>query len=153
VPRTWTLVAVCLAFLTLVVPSARADPREALLTELAELRGSHGLAPLRHSPALAAAARRHAGAMMRSDGFVHAVDLIAPGFASGGEVMARQRGWSLRLGPVIRMWMRSDMHRGLLLDPGFTDAGVGWRRGRFAGRLTTLWVVRLGRRAAPAPPA
>jgi uncharacterized protein YkwD len=129
-------------------PVASAEPaaREAMLARLAEIRDAHGLAALRHSPGLARAARAHARVLMRSDALAHAWDVLAPGFRSGGEALARQWGWSLRPRPVVRMWMASGFHRAMLLDPGFSHAGVGWRRGRFGGRVATVWVLRLGGR-------
>jgi uncharacterized protein YkwD len=146
--RAVAALAACIAaaLLPAQTASARADPREAMLARLAEVRQSHGLAALRHSPPLARAAGSHARALMRADGLDHALDVLAPGFRSGGEALARQWGWSLKPRRVVRMWMGSGFHRAMLLDPGFTHAGVGWWRGRFGGRLATIWVLRLGGR-------
>jgi uncharacterized protein YkwD len=148
VRRCLAALALCAALALVAAPSAsgRADPGAAMLAQLDEIRRSHGLPPLTESEPLAEAARQHARVVVSSDGFAHAGDLLAPGFSVGGEALARQRGWSLRAAPVARMWMRSAVHRALLLDPGFGAAGVGWRRGRLNGRLATVWVVRLGGR-------
>lgn len=148
VRRCLAALALCaaLALVAASPASGRPDPRAAMLAQLDEIRRSHGLPPLRDSALLAEAARQHARVVMASDGFVHAGDVVAPGFPAGAEAMAWQRGWSLRARRVARMWMRSGVHRALLLDPGFVAAGIGWRRGRMDGRLATVWVLRLGGR-------
>lgn len=146
--RAIAALTACIAAALLPAPvaSAKPDARAAMLARLAEVREANGLAPLRHSPRLARAARAHARGLMRTDTLTHAWDVLAPGFRGGGEALARQWGWSLRPRPVVRMWMGSGFHRAMLLNPGFSHAGIGWRRGRFGGRLATVWVLRLGGR-------
>jgi uncharacterized protein YkwD len=148
VRRCLAALTLCAALALVAAPpaSGRPDPRARMLDRLAEVRKEHGLAALRHSPRLARAARTHARALMRSDALAHTWDVLAPGFRSGGEALARQWGWLLRPRPVVRMWMGSGFHRAMLLDPGFSHAGVGWWRGRFGGRLATVWALRLGGR-------
>ena len=62
-----------------------------------------------------------------------------------GEALAMHRGWRPRARRTVRAWMQSPAHRAVLLG-GFRHAGAGLKRGRFRGRLATVWVLHVGRR-------
>ena len=46
---------------------------------------------------------------------------------------------------MIEAWNNSQGHRSLLLDGSFRSVGAAYAQGRFNGRRTTVWVVRVQR--------
>jgi uncharacterized protein YkwD len=81
---------------------------------------------------------------MGSGAFGHAGSIAAPAFARVGEALALQPGRRLRRSRTVRGWLRSPVHRALILQPDFGWAGAGHARGRFRGRQATIWVLHLG---------
>ncbi|MBZ5594656.1 MAG: CAP domain-containing protein [Acidobacteriia bacterium] len=98
-------------------------------------RRLHGVHELEWSEALAEPARRHSMDMMRSGFFSH-TDLAGstPGlrlraasisWSRCGENIFREHGMDDPADAAIEGWMRSPSHRQSLLDPLFTQTGVG----------------------------
>ena len=141
----------CVAVTALVptgaVASVRAPAAErALVDAVNEVRHRHGLRPLRESASLARSAGRLAGALMEKDFLAHVGGVDLPRrFRTRGEALAMHPGWRPRARRTVRAWMRSPAHRAVLLG-GFRHAGAGMKRGRFGGRLATVWVLHVGRR-------
>jgi uncharacterized protein YkwD len=147
---------------TLASP-AKADAatlRAAVLCLVNEERGRRGLRDLATDHRLRRAAMAHARDMVRRDYFSHVTpggrDLLdrvrATGYAHGtgwkiGEAIAW--GLSRRGTPraIVRGWMNSPGHRALILDRGFTEAGVGVARGapRQRTRNGGTYVLDFGR--------
>lgn len=120
---------------------ASAEPElaaRAILCLLNRERERRGLAPLRRSPALAAAAAGHSRDMVRRRYFAH----TAPGrvtFVRRIERARYARGATAKLGEnlawgmgdpaapsaVVRGWMHSPEHRANILDPDFRAIGIG----------------------------
>ena len=147
--RTRTLVACCCLATILalsVSPSAGASPSP-LVDELNKVRTAHGLPAVRYSKPLARSATGYARHLMRSHRFGHRARVSSRArFARLGETLALQRGLSPSRAQVIGMWLRSPGHRALILSPAFRWAGGGRSRGRFGGRLSTVWVMHFGGR-------
>jgi uncharacterized protein YkwD len=121
-----------------------ASPGEAMVDRINEIRADRGLPALRLAPKLMRASRAHAKRLMRNDGFSHGSAYRRNGFRTAGEMLAYGNGWSLALGPSIRMWLDSAAHRGLMLSRSFRYVGASPVRGRYGGGLRTIWVVQLG---------
>jgi uncharacterized protein YkwD len=145
------LAVVCFA-LAMLVPSeamaaANAKAAERAMVEAVnDARRGHGLRALRTSRHLARSAGRRAAKLNELDLFGHLGDVdAAGGFRSLGEALALHRGWRPRAGWTVRRWMRSPSHRAVLLGR-YRQVGAGIKRGRFGGRLTTVWVLHVGRR-------
>jgi uncharacterized protein YkwD len=145
------LAIVCVAVTALPPTGAMAAERvraaeRSLVDAVNELRHSHGLRPLRRSSLLAHSAGRLAAALMEQGmlGHVGGVDLPER-FRARGEALAMHRGWRPRARRTVRAWMHSPGHRAVLLGP-FRHVGAGLKRGRFRGRLATVWVLHVGRR-------
>jgi uncharacterized protein YkwD len=82
---------------------------------------------------------------MRMGRFGHEARIRASGrFRHLGEILAIQQGWQLRVGPIVRTWLGSATHRGLIMSSRFDCAGVGWSKGRLGGQVTTIWTVQFG---------
>jgi uncharacterized protein YkwD len=140
------MLAVCCLAVGVLAPSAAAATRSPMLDALSRARARHGLEPLHAAPGLDAVAASQSRRVLRRKAFVHGGRMSAPGFSSVGEAMALMRGWSSRPRAVVRLWLRSPHHRGLVLNPRFGSAGIGRARGRFGGRRATVWVVRFAGR-------
>jgi uncharacterized protein YkwD len=120
--------------------SAKQDRVErAIVKKINEIRRSHGLKPLRRSPALARAADVKAKEVARTAVLSHS----SPDGTSMAErlrryVRARLVGETLGYVPmrspqatmIVRAWMNSPGHRQAILSPKFRRAGVGRRNGR-----------------------
>jgi uncharacterized protein YkwD len=111
---------------------------EAVLCLVNDERAARGLAPVRHDGALEAVAQRHAADMVARGYFAH----LSP---SGGTVEKRARRAGYLTGPcwalgedlarapaavasadaVVAAWMASPGHRSVILDPDFSEGGVG----------------------------
>src|SRR5918999_1636113 len=145
------LAIACVAVTALVPTGAMAAVRApaaegALVDALNEVRHRHGLRPLRVSPPLMHSAGRLAGMLIEQDLLAHVGGVDLPGrFRARGEALAMHRGWRPQARRTVRAWMQSPAHRAVLLG-GFRHAGAGLKRGRFRGRLATVWVLHVGRR-------
>jgi uncharacterized protein YkwD len=136
-----------------------------LLVQLNALRARHGLAPLRLSPRLSAAADRHSLEMARDGYFAHE---SANGSAFWKRVQrfyptTGYRSWAvgenllwqspeLNAPEAIKLWMASPPHRENLLSRAWREVGVGAVRvesasGPFQGLTVTLVTVDFGARA------
>lgn len=110
----------------------------AVLCLVNEERAARGLAPVRHDGALEAIAQRHAADMVARGYFAHVspsggtVDkrarragyLTAPCWALG-EDLARAPESMASAEAVVAAWMASPGHRSVILDPDFSEGGIG----------------------------
>ena len=122
-------------------PHAQPDPdaaptlRAAVLCLLNAERTRHGLGPLVEDPALRLAAERHSADMARRDYFEHRspegvepwMRIGAAGYRAGlvGENLAwgeAARGTPAR---AMELWMHSEGHRANVLEPRYTQVGIG----------------------------
>jgi uncharacterized protein YkwD len=145
------LAVVCFALAMLIPSEAMAGANgkaaeRAMVEAVNDARRGHGLRALRTSRHLARSAGRRAARLNELDVFGHLGEVdAAGGFRSLGEALALHRGWRARAVWTVRRWMRSPSHRAVLLGR-YRQIGAGIQRGRFGGRLTTVWVVHVGRR-------
>ena len=108
-----------------------------LLVEINKLRSRHGLATLRHSTPLAAAATGHTRAMAEH-GFFRHESRDGTAFWKRVERSYRERGfgfwavgenlaWSTDLDAAgaVQMWLASPQHRKVLLSPRWREVGFG----------------------------
>ena len=148
-PRVWTPIrtAACVLFAVAVIaPGAGAgnqanslnQTERSLLSVVNEVRGNHGLRPLKVDPALARAARSYTATMLRTGVFSHG-DMFGRLSRSGaagpayGENLAWGTGPFATARQVVRGWMGSPGHRANLLRPGWTRIGLGALQGTFGG--------------------
>jgi uncharacterized protein YkwD len=117
----------------------------ALVDAVNRVREAHGLAALRRSPELARSAGRYARWMLRADFFGHRRRIATNArFRQLGENLALEAGGRPHAGEIVRAWMRSPVHRSLILAPRYGWAGAGMARGRMGARPTTAWVMHFG---------
>jgi uncharacterized protein YkwD len=141
-----TFVLATIASLALA-PAAMAKvdgAQERMIAKINEVRANHGLKALKPAPKLARSSRYYAKRLMKVDGFGHGSSYRDAGFRTAGEILAYGRGWSLKPSPIVRMWLASPGHRGLMLSSSFDYVGASPARGRFGRGLTTVWVVHFG---------
>jgi uncharacterized protein YkwD len=110
------------------------DPRRAVLDQVNALRTAHGLAPLRLSQTLNDVAQAHT-LNQAADGRIYHID---PDDGSDGGVRITRAGyvwgaWGENLasggqlvGDAVASWMDSPSHCRNILNPGFTEMGVGY---------------------------
>lgn len=139
-----------LSLFVVSAPSAVAAGPRLSRTELSVVRSidarraARGLHALRPSRALSRAADYHSHEMLASDYFAHS-SADGASFASRLRHFTRARrlgedlAWLTRCGHgaarrVVGMWMRSPVHRAVLLARGFRRVGVGIRTGRLGSR-------------------
>lgn len=106
-------------------------------------RVANSVAPLAHDYGLRAVARAHSQDMIRRDFFAHTnPDGLSPfdrmsaadiGYASAGENIAWNRGYSDPGPTAVTGWMNSTGHRNNILNGGFTHAGLGAARSEYDG--------------------
>jgi uncharacterized protein YkwD len=133
------------------LPDAASLSRE-MLGRVNELRRSAGVPPLRLDDRLARAAQGHAQDMLGRSYYGHESPekrgplqrALAAGYrpAAVGENIARGE---LSVSEVLDGWAGSPGHRREMLDPGFTDVGFGFARGRSGDGYRILWVQLFGR--------
>jgi uncharacterized protein YkwD len=125
------------------VAEAAADP---MVGKINRARARNGIRRLRVSRSLSRSSRRFGRHLMRTDRFGHDSHIWASRrFRYKGEVLALQSGWRARRGNVIRGWMNSSAHRGVLLSGRYRVVGIAAVRGRFGGRRATIWVGQVAR--------
>jgi len=127
-------------------------------------RAKQNLPPLKLLSSLTAAARHHAMDMAVDNYFSHDSMDSAGGqlnFACGtfDRVSLWYKGWSgagenIAAGfnspqQVMDAWMKSDGHRSNILNPGFTEFGVGYYSG--SGQFPSYWVQDFGVRSDVTP--
>jgi uncharacterized protein YkwD len=118
------------------VASARQDTVErAIVAAVSHERSTHGLPRVHPMRALAGVADRHSWTMARTGvlthgAFVRRLAPVVPGRRMGETIAyATGTGRSMAL-RVVRGWMQSPVHRGVLLDPALSDVGVARRSNR-----------------------
>jgi uncharacterized protein YkwD len=139
-------VLLVLALILFAAAPARAAHRThslsaGILEDLNQIRRTHGLAPLKLSPGLSAAARAHSDEMLalgyfghssadgvvywlRIEGYYHR--LIRDGTWAVGENLFWAPG-TLDVREAVRAWMRSPEHRHNILTPKWRQIGIGIR--------------------------
>lgn len=115
-------------------PGAELSPQEKKLLELTNAeRKKAGLEPLRASPLLFKVARAHAQNMAKQGKLEHVLDGKNPlqrvrdagyNYSAAGENIARF-GSKTPLETLVKMWMESKIHRENILNPDFTEIGLG----------------------------
>ncbi len=143
-----------------IAVASSTPPRKLLLKRINLSRARHGLAPVRSSRALHAAAMRHSGDMIGRDYFSHTSPsgstmtdrILNSGYVSGynwvaGETLAW--GWGTDAGPraTVRAWLHSPEHRAILLSTKYHSIGIARSCGSFLGYTgacvwTADWVAR-----------
>lgn len=98
-------------------------------------RSLHGLHQLKWNDAVAEQARQHSLNMMERGFFAHSDPVRGPlgarlhaakiGWSRCGENIFREQGMDDPADAAIEGWMKSPPHRRSLLDPLFTQTGVG----------------------------
>ena len=134
------LLAFVLACLLVVaLPStAAAGPEKNMLKQINAARAANGAPPVKLSRSLSSSCRSYAQKMARTGRFQHARD------ARGKEILAFTRGQT-RMRWVIKAWLRSPVHRRVLIGKNFRRVGIGTKKGRVGGGSATVWVVRFAR--------
>jgi len=127
---------------------ASATPAEVkMFKKINKARKAHGVPKLRGSWSLLGSAARYANRMMSWDYFGHQARIpVASGWSAAGETLAWHRGWRLKPGRTVRVWMHSPTHRAVLLSSRYRKIGVGKARGYYAGGRATMWVAHVARR-------
>lgn len=133
-----------------------ASPTDGHVGRVVELtnaeRAKAGLAPLAEHAALSSAAQTYSEVLASSDCFAHTCGPV-PNLVARGE-QAGYIGW-LFLGEniaggqrspeqVVAEWMASPDHRENILNPAFTEIGVGLATG--TGRYGVYWAQAFGTR-------
>jgi uncharacterized protein YkwD len=131
--------------------------RAAILDRVNAARRKAGAPPLRASPLLDQSAQKHAEDMLARGYFAHE----SPDGKTVRE-RAREAGYDWRtigeniaegqltVDEVMDTWMKSPDHRRNILEPGFTELGVGLvaNKGK-GGRYRVIWVQNFGAPSAP----
>ena len=148
--RARMLAVAAVLIVSLLVPAAPAaaeSPVAKMIRKANTYRAHRGLPPLRISRSLNKSSRRYAGSMIRSGYFGHSRRIKASRrFKRLGEIIALQRGRRARVSATFRAWRNSPAHNAILLDGNFRWVGAGYKKGRFNGRRTTMWVMHFGRK-------
>jgi len=122
---------------TRVAAAVAATPEEQRVFDLINAeRSVEGGQPLMWDAALCLLARLHSESMARQGFFSHVdqngTDTAARAAALGirgwqglGENIAYNQGFDNPAAYAVERWMRSDKHRGNILNAGFTHAGLG----------------------------
>lgn len=130
-------------------------PERAVVHAVNVERASHGLRPLRVARSLTRAAEIHSRDQLRqgrlghdsSDGASFSTRISRAGrFREMGEVVAFAPRTSASARAIVRMWMRSPIHRAELLSPNYRLLGVGRVRGPLDGRRGALVTADLATR-------
>jgi uncharacterized protein YkwD len=137
----------------------------ALLDQVNTLRAGHGLARLRLSPALTAAANAHSSEMARVGYFSHNSANGASFFSRIGQFYPQRGFHSWTVGEnllwgvpdvgalrAFRLWLNSPPHRANLLSTRWREIGIGATHstsapGMYGGRPTTVVTADFGARS------
>ncbi|MGD8451763.1 MAG: CAP domain-containing protein [Phycisphaerae bacterium] len=114
-----------------------------------EERAANGLAPVTANATLTAQAEQYACEMVYYDFFAHVNPVTGSTLPDRSEEFGyvyQVIGENLAAGPrtpsdVMTAWMNSEGHRENILDPRFTELGVGVREG---GEYDLYWVQEFG---------
>ena len=129
-----------MAVLVVSPASATADARSDMVNAVNAFRGAHGRQALAPSGYLSRSSQAHARRVLERNRFAHGSST-----SRRGEVLSIHYGDDLMISNVIQAWENSEGHRNLLLNGSFRTVGAAYARGRFNGRRTTVWVVRVQR--------
>ena len=129
-----------------IAAAATTPPRKELLRALNRVRTSYGMPVLHGARALRGAALRHSEDMIARDYFAHTSPtgstftyrIVRSGFVSGhvwraGETLAWGIGSRAGAAATVAAWLKSPVHRAVVLSPGFRWVGIGRNCGRFVG--------------------
>ena len=113
--------------------SYQAGSEQQVLVLLNQIRRQHGLSALAFSSPLRIAARGHSADMLQNGYFDHnsaaeAWDSRILGYVKSstvGETIARGRGSTGSPAGLVNQWMRSALHRRVILNAGLRLVGVG----------------------------
>ena len=123
-------------------------PEKAMLVLINHARASRGLHTLRVVTALERASRSHSRDMLKRDYFSHSsysgasysARLLSFGYSRSGctcwkvgEIIGWGHGSAAAAGSVFRHWMKSRVHRAVILQRSFRDVGVGAAGGSLRG--------------------
>jgi uncharacterized protein YkwD len=147
------------------VPPVNADFEARVVELVNQERARNGnLPPLKLVSSLTAAARYHAADMGQDDYFSHeSKDRAGDGYVKACGTFDRinlwYKGWmgageNIAAGynspeAVMQAWMKSDGHRGNILNNSYAEIGVGYFSG--AGKFPSYWVQDFGVRSDVAP--
>jgi hypothetical protein len=153
--RLWAVVLLGLvaALLPVMAPSpalADAGLEQAFVTSINAERASAGLSALTPVGDLTTAARRHAQTMAMADHLHHNPDLGRA--VRGWQKLGENVGRGPEVGAIHQAFMDSPSHRRNVLDPAFTEVGIGVVV--YEGQIWVTEMFRLPTApAAPSPPA
>jgi uncharacterized protein YkwD len=132
-----------------VNPAEHSDPEGRLITLMNQSRAKAGLRPLKPSGLLGEVARSHSREMSAGDFFSHT------GPTGSGPMERLERagyawkafGENIGCGEdspekILLSWMNSSDHRENVLDPAYTEVGIGLVRG---GKCRTYWTALFAR--------
>lgn len=126
-------------------PLAPADESRRIVDLINDARQTQGLHPLTHARPLMRSSARFATKLMQDQRFGHAPLIEAsPSFLALSELLSKHGGRNSRPSATVSGWIRSPLHRGLVLSPAYRYAGGGIARGAFLGRASVIWAVQLG---------
>jgi uncharacterized protein YkwD len=147
IPRLLVALAVALLLAAPAKAAVRLTPVEqSFLQEINAARASHGSGSVALDVNLITAARFHSDDMVRRGFFAHgpfAGRLRHFGMKDG--YVGEDLGWTAKAGSAVpdllAMWLKSPLHRHVLLNPRYRRIGIGVRRGRFEGYSNALVVT------------
>lgn len=146
------------------VPVVNAEFEQRVAQLVNQERDANGLPPLKLIASLSDAARYHATDLGSDDYFQHDSHDRAGGnlqrvCGAFDRVRLWYQGWiaaaeNIAAGynspeAAMAAWMNSDGHRGNILNPLFTEFGIGYFSG--AGKFNTYWVQDFGARSDVSP--
>ena len=126
--------------------AATTPPRKELLRAINQVRATHGIHKLLAASALRFAALRHSTDMLTRNYFAHTSPtgstitnrIVRSGFVNGhwwrgAETLAWGIGARASAEATVAAWLRSPVHRAIMLSGGFRWVGIGRDCGRFDG--------------------
>jgi uncharacterized protein YkwD len=121
--------------LLLICAAAPQDLPQAVSARVNQERSAHRLPALAWNPKLASAARQHSERMARSGSFSHVdpefgdvaarLNRLGIAWTRCAENIAQQSGYQNPAEVAVRNWMQSPGHRKNILEPDYTQTGVG----------------------------
>jgi uncharacterized protein YkwD len=137
-----------LALVAVAAPaSALAGPSSArMVTAINAARAHHGLRPLHVAAPIAHASTAYARRLASNGRFKHARPARIGHYRVDAEILGLAPGKGGMTTGIVRAWLKSRVHRPILLSRRYDHVGVGVARGRMNGRTSVFWVVRFGRR-------
>jgi uncharacterized protein YkwD len=142
-------VLVLLAFCGVpAVAAAAGDPERRMIEEINDARaGEAGLPPLRPASDLEHSAAAFARWLVGHEQLAHRPAVSTNrSYPHRGEALAMHFSLRAQVASTLSAWLRSPAHRGLVLTSSMNLVGVGYARGRLAGRPRTIWVIQVARR-------